>query len=147
MPKAVGGIVQPDFLTLASGQPVVVCRTTVQRGALSTPVTLLFPQPGEAVPSERDLDAVLAQDPRVGVPAVLQASGEGEAAVVARGADAACTELVAMAAAVCAASWGWDETPIVRVDVNGTSLLVEPRYAGVDEQWQVVIVARTDPRD
>src|SRR5687767_9266568 len=107
MPDGPDGIVPAQFVTLASGQPVVVCRTTVQRGTLSTSVTLFLPEPGERAPNTHDLEAVVEQDPGVGVPAVLHASGTGEATVVARPADVARSAFVAMAAAVCAASWGW----------------------------------------
>lgn len=146
MPEGPNGIVPAEFVPLAPGEPVMVCRTTVQRGTLSTAVTLFLPEPGERAPSGRALQAVVEQDPVLGVPAVLQASGTGEATVVVRPADVLRTELVAMAAAVCAASWGWDESAIIRVRVNDASLPVEPRYAGVGEKWHAAIVAPTDAR-
>lgn len=146
MPEGPDGIVPAHFVTLASGQPVVVCRTTVQRGGLSSSVTLLLPEPGEQAPSTLDLEVVVEQDPGVGVPAVLHASGAGEATVVARAADVAKSAFVAMAAAVCAASWGWDESALIRVRVNDASFLVEPRYAGTGKQWHAAIVAPTDAR-
>jgi hypothetical protein len=151
MPDGPDGIVPAQSVTLASGQPVMVCRTTVLRGTISTSVTLFLPDPGERVPSGQDLEAVVEKDPGVGVPAVLQASGTGEATVVTRLADVPTIEAVAMAAAVCVASWGWDESPSIRVSVNDASLLVEPRYTGVGEQWHAAIVAtggaRVEPRD
>jgi hypothetical protein len=144
MPEGPGGIVPAEFIPLASGERVMVCRTTVQRGGVSTPVTLFLPQPGDPALSRNDLEAVVGQDPVIGVPAVLEASGTGEATVTVRPADVPRTEFVAMAAAVCAASWGWDESGTIRVIVNDASLMVTARYAGVNERWHATIVAATD---
>ena len=144
MPKSGDGIVPIDFATLASGRPVVVCRTYVQRGEVRTPVTLFLSQPGDPAPEGRELDALQNDASGLGLGAVLEASGAGEAMVVARSADVASQELLAMAAAVCAASWGWDESAIIRVSVNDAVHLVEPRYAGAGEQWHAGIVAPTD---
>jgi hypothetical protein len=92
------------------------------------------------------LESVFEQDPGVGIPAVLHASGTGEATVVARAADGARSAFVAMAAAVCTASWGWDESALIQVRVNDAPFWVEPRYTGTGEQWHAAILAPSDAR-
>src|SRR5688572_21001619 len=66
MPDGPDGIVAAEFIRLASGESVMVCRTTVQRGTLTVPVTLLLPQPGERAPSGNDLETMVEQHPVMG---------------------------------------------------------------------------------
>lgn len=131
------GIAMGDLLRLPSGVAIQACRATVWHEAATTRVTLLLPSPGEPPLTVAALAEAAATDTASVVVATLEASGAGQATVV--GAVAIeHREAVAMAAAVCAASWGWDESPRICVSLDEQQWVVAPEYRGTT--WYATIM-------
>ena len=131
------GIVAEDRVRPSAGSGIQACRATVRQAATTTRVTLLLPSPGEPLPTVGTLAEVAAIEPAGTVLATLEASGAGEVTCTGP-VPIAHRDAVAMAAAVCAASWGWDESPRIRVSLEAQQWVVAPRYR--DATWHATIV-------
>lgn len=128
----------PEMFSLASGVTVQVCRTSVQAaGAPSTLITLLLDERGLAMPTEADLANFLTQSPSAGIVAGLLSVQSGSASVATLPQFVDASEDLALAAAVCSASWGWDESERIRVTVNGREWHVTPGFR--DGAWMAAI--------
>lgn len=115
-----------ETVILQSGVGVQVCRTSVHpANAPAHQVTLLFDELGSPLPTQTDLSSLAGSLADSGILAGMQSARSGEAAVVTRPEFESAAESIALAAAVCAASWGWDESEYIRVRVN-------------DQEWEVV---------
>lgn len=127
LPTGIRTAVEP--FSLASGVTVQVCRTSVQAdGEPSTLITLLLDVRGLAMPTDADLEKALTLTPSPGTVAGLLSPGSGSASVTTLPQFVNASEDLALAAAVCLASWGWDESERIRVAVNGREWNVTPRF-------------------
>jgi hypothetical protein len=134
------GVGPPEFVRLPSGADVPACRTTVLLDDDIVSVTLLLTEPGEPPPGLPDLATLVAEGPADACVVALEADGIGHAAVAAPALPDALALPVAMAAAVCAASWGWDESPQITVSLNeGRPWVIAPTYR--DETWHATLRA------
>jgi hypothetical protein len=75
--------------------------------------------------------------PTSGILAGLQSPRSGEADVVMLPEFGSAAEDVAFTAAVCAASWGWDESEYIRVRVSDRSWDIVPSFR--DGAWMAQI--------
>ena len=108
-----------EIVTLQSGVEVQVCRASVQRANRpSLRVVLLLDTFGRALATSADLRQLTHLTSATDVLAGLLSARSGEAVVVTLPEFEAAAEDVALTAAVCAASWGWDESEYIRVQVN-----------------------------
>jgi len=129
-----------EVATLASGAEVQVCRASVRRAdGQIRQILLLLDSRGRELPTLADLQHLTALSPPGGVLAGLLSarSGEVEVVVLPELEDAA--EAVAHAAAVCATSWGWDESESIHVTTGDRSWDVVPRFrdgAWVSRLWR-----------
>jgi len=136
-----GGRTPPEAFSLASGVTVQLCRTSVQAaGEPSTRITLLLDARGAGMLSEADLTQALTQVPSPGIVAGLVSAGSGLVDVVTLPEFVDASEDLALAAAVCSASWGWDESERIHVTVNGRGWDVTADCrAGA---WRAAVVGR-----
>lgn len=127
-----------ETFELASGVTVQVCRTSVQAGdQRSKPISLLMHVEAQVMPTEADLETALTQDPSLEIVAGMLSARSGEASVFTLPKFVSASEEIAQAAAVCKASWGWDESVRIHVTVNGREWDVTPRFrAGA---WRATI--------
>jgi hypothetical protein len=127
-----------ETFSLASGVTVQVCRTSVQaENGPSTLITLLLDERGLAMPTESDLANFLTQSPSPGIVAGLLSAQSGSASVATLPQFVNASEELALVAAVCSASWGWDESERIHVTVNGREWHVTPYFR--DGAWMATI--------
>ena len=120
---------ESEIVTLQSGAEVQVCRTSVHRvHKASVDVVLLLDTFGRVLATPADLQQFAYLASSNGIIAGLLSAHSGEATVITQAAGEVEAEDVAFAAAVCCASWGWDESDRIRVDLNGQSRVVAPRF-------------------
>jgi hypothetical protein len=99
---------------------VQICRASVHRhDGRSTQIALLLDAQGLVLPTETDLANLRSTSSSFGIVAGLQAAVGGKAVVRTLPEFDAASVDIALAAAVCAASWGWDESECIHVTVNG----------------------------
>lgn len=131
-----------EVATLASGHDVQICRTFVQRGsAPGRDVTLLLDMYGRALPTQADLTDLARTRPGDGLLAGVLSGRSGEVTAVVLPKDDACADDVAAAAAVCAVSWGWDESECIEVKINDRAWSIAPVFR--DDTWVAHI--RSEP--
>ena len=129
----------PETVTLQSGATFQVCRVQVSHaGGSSVRVTLLLDAEGLARPTAADLARSYSASAALGIVASLRIPETGSVVVITPNASGEAVEDVAMAAAVCAASWGWDESPRMHVVVNERGWDVAPVFC--DGVWTAAIV-------
>ena len=127
-----------EIVTLQSGVEVQVCRASVQRAhAPSLEVVLLLDAFGRTLASSAGLRQLTHLTSPAGILAGLLSARSGEAVVVTLPECEGAAEDVALTAAVCAASWGWDESESIRVQMNDRSWSVVSSFQ--DGQWMARI--------
>lgn len=125
---------EAETVTLESGITAQVCRTSVRHDdGSSIEITLLLDMQGLVLPTEADLLRLRVASPSVGILAGLQLGGSGKAEAITLPEFYAAGEYVALASAVCAASWGWDESESIHVIVNRRAWKVTPAFR--DGMW------------
>ena len=136
------GVVSADeVVVLASGISVQACRATVQRDEQRARVTLLLVNPGEAPLDAAACAALAAREAPGTIVVGVEFAGTGSATVNVSGVPVTALPDVAAATGVCAASWGWDESATIQVEMNGVVWTVRPTYrAGA---WYATV---EDPR-
>jgi hypothetical protein len=144
-PKHVRVILEPfgrrtadDFLLVASGRYVQVCRARVLTADFAKHLLLVFAYTDET--SDITLESVAValsnEAPKTEVVLVTE-SKEGRAAAIIDSGGEDQISHVAGAVAVMQVSWGWDESPIIIVRVNDTVQYVSPRYDG--RHWNAFV--------
>lgn len=127
-----------ETAVLESGVTVQVCRTSVRRDDRpSTQVILVLDVQGLVLPTEADLLNLLATSLFLGTVAGLQTTDSGKVKVITLPEFDGAPEDIALAAAVCAASWGWDESELIRVTVNDRAWDVTPAFR--DGAWTATL--------
>ncbi len=108
-----------DTVALSSGATADVCRASVRRdGGPSRGITLLFDMRGLEMPTEVDLSFVQEALPSHGTVAGLLMAQSGSVDVLVSADSVEAGEDIALAAAVVAVSWGWDESAHIHVTLN-----------------------------
>jgi len=118
-----------DTVLLESGVVVQVCRASVRHAnGPSVQITLLLDMQALVLPTEGDLSKLRGTASR-SILAGLRTIDSGKVSAITLPEYDAASEDIALAAAVCAASWGWDESECIHVTVN-------------DQQWDVTPLFR-----
>jgi hypothetical protein len=136
--KRTGPLTTEDFVAFASGARLQVCRAIVQSAGISHRVTLLLLPSAEAdAPGSGPPGQPAADEPTGTITALVAQTEQAQSTVTIDSAHEKFASSVAAAVAVMRASWGWEETPQMCIHVNGTRIVVEPRYSGTT--WEATI--------
>ena len=122
----------PNLLdaTIPGASNVQVARVIASHGDREERIAIVFPQPAQPVDRAAVLSAVRAQLADFSVAYVV---GSQLGLVHLWVDDALPSELVFLAAAAAAKlqhSWGWDESPSIRVSVGGQSFYFQVQHSG-----------------
>ena len=127
-----------DFMQRADdGGLLQVCRAAVQTPDVRARVALFWPaDPNAASLTLAELAVASAGEPAGTVAALVRAAAEGRVALELPRGSEAYAPAVAAVAAVMRVSWAWDESPAIRVTVNGAHATLAPRFT--DGVWEAV---------
>ena len=129
-----------DFVACANGTRLQVCRATVQSAQGAQRITLiLLPSDDNSSPMFASYREVAAEEPPGTIPALVTHGLEEQSTVTIDPVHEPYACPIAAAVAVMRASWGWDESPSMRINVNGRRIAVVPHYSGA--AWQTTITA------
>jgi hypothetical protein len=127
-----------DFIAYANGTRHQVCRATVRSARDAQRILLiLLSQEGESSQPLASLTELAASEPPGAISAFVAHGLEDRSIVTVDPVHVAHSSQIAAAVAVMRASWAWDQSPAMRISVNGRRFAVVPRYSGTT--WEATI--------